>query len=352
MHTQKRCLPMLVGTLLILSPTLALADCDKYSHLKEKSWVDGDCMETPLGERWWPHPQWGEGDEAGSTNWYKQPQVVNRAMSMVKQGQVLKIGQDYQTEMPLFGERQFTLRIPGAPTGGVMGGNRVIWMDEFLATEVSQVGTQFDGLGHIGVATGTDGEKDEMRFYNGFTGQQIFDPYGLKHLGTEKLNPIVARGVLIDVAAARGVESMEAGEVITMQDVRAALARQGLADFELQPGDAVLFRTGWEKYWIEDNDKYNAGSPGIGMEVARWLAEAEVGVTGADTWPVEAVPNPDPDCAFCVHTFLQARHGIVNQENLKLAGLADAGIYQFAYFYTPVPIVGATGSIGSPTVMW
>ena len=145
---------------------------------------------------------------------------------------------------------------------------------------------------------------------------------------------------------------MDAGEVITMQDVRAALARQGLADFKLQPGDAVLFRTGWAKYWMEDNDKYNAGSPGIGMEVARWLAKAEVGVTGADTWPVEAVPNPDPDCAFCVHTFLQARHGIVNQENLKLAGLAEAGIYQFAYFYTPVPIVGATGSIGSPTVMW
>lgn len=352
MSTYKRYLPMLIGSLFTLSATFAHADCDKFSHLKGKSWVDGECMETPLGERWWPHPRWGEGDEAGSTNWYSQPEVVNRAMSMVQQGRVLKIGQDYQTDMPLFGDRQFTLRIPGAPTGGVMGENRVVWMDEFLATEVSQVGTQFDGLGHIGAATGADGEKHEMRFYNGFTGQQIFDAYGLKRLGTEKLNPIVARGVLIDVAAARGVESMEAGEVITMQDVRAALARQGLADFKLQPGDAVLFRTGWAKYWMEDNDKYNAGSPGIGMEVARWLAEAEVGVTGADTWPVEAVPNPDPDCAFCVHTFLQARHGIVNQENLKLAGLAEAGIYQFAYFYTPVPIVGATGSIGSPTVMW
>jgi hypothetical protein len=263
---------LVVGPLLVWVSGTAFADCDTYSHLKDKKWVDGDCMETPLGERWWPHPRWGEGDEAGSTNWYSQPEVVNRALAMVKEGRVQKIGQDYQTEMPLFGARQFTLRIPGSPTGGVLGANRVIWMDEFLATEVSQVGTQFDGLGHIGVATGSDGDKEQMRFYNGFTGQEILDPYGLKRLGAEKLNPIIARGVLIDVATARGVESMEAGEVITMNDVRAALRRQGLADFELKPGDAVLFRTGWQKYWIEDNEKYNAGCPGIGMEVARWLA--------------------------------------------------------------------------------
>ena len=60
-----------------------------------------------------------------------------------------------------------------------------------------------------------------------------------------------------------------------------------------------------------------------------------MGVTGADTWPVEVVPNPDPDCTFGVHTFLQTRHGIVNQENLTLARLAADRVYQFAYLYTP-----------------
>jgi kynurenine formamidase len=113
-----------------------------------------------------------------------------------------------------------------------------------------------------------------------------------------------------------------------------------------------LFRTGWDRYWIVDNAKYNTGCPGIGMEVARWLAQGRVGVTGADNWPVEVIPNPDPDCQFCVHTFLQVRHGIVNQENLKLSALAEEGVYRFAYFYTPVPIRGATGSIGSPAVAW
>jgi kynurenine formamidase len=254
--------------------------------------------------------------------------------------------------MPLFGSRQFVLRIPGAPTNGIVGGNRGIWNDEFLATEISQVGTQFDGLGHFGVAIGDDGNKTQMRFYNGFNVQGMNDANSLRQLGAEKLHPIVARGVLIDIAAVRGVESMDAGDEITMSDVHAALKKQGLDGFELMPGDAVLFRTGWEKYWIVDNAKYNAGDPGIGMEVARWLAEGDVGVTGADTWPVEVNPNPDTDCVFCVHSFLQARHGIVNQENLTLSSLAAQRVYQFAYIYTPVPIKGATGSIGSPIAIW
>ena len=341
-----------VAALVLMASCPVSADCDTYRHLQGKAWVDGDCMETPLGERWWPNPRWGADDRSGSTNWYLQPEIVGRALSMVKKGRVLKIGQEYHSEMPMFGERQFALRIPGAPTGGVLGLNRLIYMDDFLATEISQVGTQFDGLGHIGVAVGPDGDKSMMRFYNGLTGQDVITPYGLQHLGAEKLHPIVARGVLIDVAAARGVESMEAGEVITLADVKAALDKQDLADFELMPGDAVLFRTGWEKYWATDTEKYGTGCPGLGMEVARWLADAGVGVTGADTWPVDAVPNPDPDCAFCVHAFLQTRHGIVNQENLTLSALAEQGVYQFAYIYSPVPITGATGSIGSPLVMW
>jgi kynurenine formamidase len=350
MHHFTPILILAVAGSLLAAP--ALADCEAFRQLAGKSWVDGDCMETPLGERWWPNPLWGEGDQAGSTNWYTRPEVVKRALAEIEKGETLKIGQLYTADMPFYGDRGFLFRIPGAPAGGPLGGNRVVYNDDFLAAEISQVGTQFDGLGHIGVQVGADGDKAQMRFYNGYTSQQINTPTGLAELGAEKLHPIVARGILIDVAAARGVESMEAGDVITLADVRSALAKQGMSDFELLPGDAVLFRTGWEKYWIVDNAKYNDGCPGIGMEVARWLAEAKVGVTGGDTWPVNAVPDVDPECAHCVHTFLQTRHGIVNQENLKLSELAAKGIYRFAYLYTPVPIKGATGSIGSPLVMW
>jgi hypothetical protein len=85
------------------------------------------------------------------------------------------------------------------------------------------------------------------------------------------------------------------------------------------------------------------------MEVARWLTdEVEAGVVGADTWATEVVPNPDPACAFCVHQHLIARHGLVNQENMVFDELLADGVYTFLYIYSPVPIVGATGSIGAP----
>lgn len=339
-----------VGATIAFGAGSAFAACDAndYSGCVGKAWVDGNVMDTPLGSKWWPNPLWGAGDEAGSTNWYMKPEVVMRAIAQIKQGKTMKLGHDYTAEMPLFGARKFSLRIPGTPTGGPFGANRIMWNDEFLSTEVGQVGTQFDGLGHIGVMVGKPGDKTEMRWYNGATADEMGNPYGLNKNGTEKLNPIIARGILIDVAAYRGVDAMQKGEEVTVDDVKGALAKQGMGDYVGMPGDAILIRTGWEKWW-SDPAHFNDGCPGIGMEVARWIAEdVQAGVTVFDTWPGDAVPNPDPACAFCVHQYLQTRHGIVNQENAKLSVAANAGVYQFAYFYSPIPIKGATGSMGAP----
>jgi kynurenine formamidase len=340
---------------LVLSTGVAWAECSReaWQDCAGKPWVDGDKMETPLGSQWWPNALWGEGDEAGSTNWYTKPEVVLRALAEADQGKTYKLGHPYTADMPLFGSRQFVLRIPATPTGGPFGSNKIVWHDEFLATEVGQVGTQFDGLGHIGVQIGADGERDKMRFYNGFIEGEFATAYGLEKLGTEKLHPIVARGVLLDFAAARGVDVMNKGECATMDDVQAALDKQGMSDFQFMEGDAILFRYGWESHW-DDPPTFNDGSPGICMDVARWLAEeVQAGVTGGDTWnTTDPVPYPDePTCVFCIHQYLQTRHGIVNQENLRLKQLADDEVYVFAYIYTPTPIAGATGSMGSPVAI-
>ena len=101
----------------------------------------------------------------------------------------------------------------------------------------------------------------------------------------------------------------------------------------------------------EVSPKFNEGTPGICMDTARWVAEeVQAGVTGGDTWnATDPVPDPNEEtCAFCTHQYLQTRHGIVNQENLRLTQLVDDGTFVFAYIYGPVPIRGATGSIGSP----
>ena len=195
----------LAGLLTAAAPARAECSPENWKDCAGKPWVDGDTMDTPLGSKWWPNPLWGEGDEAGSTNWYTKPEVVMRALAQIQDGKVYRLGHPYTADMPLFGARKFSLRIPGTPTGGTFGANRIMWNDEFLATEVGQVGTQFDGLGHIGVAGGfADGDKNEMRWYNGFSASRDgHRPYGLKKLGTEKLHPIVARGVMLDIAAVR-----------------------------------------------------------------------------------------------------------------------------------------------------
>jgi hypothetical protein len=248
---------------LVLSTGVAWAECseDNWQDCAGKPWVEGDKMETPIGTQWWPHELWGEGDEAGSTNWYTKPEVVLRAVAEADKGKVYKLGHEYNSKMPLFGTRQFVMRIPGTPTGGPFGGNKIVWHDEFVSTEIGQVGTQFDGLGHIGVQIGPDGEKDQMRFYNGNVASDFSTATGLTKLGIEKLHPIVARGILLDFAGSRGVESMNKGECASMEDVEAALEKQGMADFQFMEGDAILFRTGWESHW-DDPATLMTASPG------------------------------------------------------------------------------------------
>ena len=86
---------------------------------------------------------------------------------------------------------------------------------------------------------------------------------------------------------------MERGYEVTLADVRGALARQRIAEDSITPGDAVLFRYGWAQLWSTPAE-YGGSTPGIGVEVARWLVERKVTVTGADTAPTEVSPNPNP----------------------------------------------------------
>ena len=123
------------------------------------------------------------------------------------------------------------------------------------------------------------------------TVQEMNGAYGLNKLGLEHLNPIIARGVLLDIAAVRGVDVMEVGDMIKMADVKAALKAQGMSDYKMMPGDAILFHTGWDQYWVVDNAKYNSGCPGIGMEVARWISGGNAGVTGFDTKKLQQISS-------------------------------------------------------------
>jgi kynurenine formamidase len=295
---------------------------------------------------WWPHPIWGADDQAGGSNWIT-PEVVLRAAQLVQTGKVYELGHAYEHGMPLFGQRTYSMTIPGSPTGGPVGDNQLVWHDEFVCGEIGQIGTQFDGPGHIGTRMQmADGTQQEV-FYNGFPLPEVSGTYGLQKLGIENIKPIFTRGILLDIAGAKEVDVLEHSYEVTVLDVRAALERQGMSEEDLQPGDAIFFRYGWSDYW-EQPEKFNTDPPGIGMEVAAWLVERQPSMIGSDQWATEVIPNPDPSLAFPVHQEIITKAGIWNLESMVYDALVADGVYEFLFVHTPIPFKGATGSPARP----
>ena len=105
--------------------------------------------DEPLRENWAPS-EWGPDDKAGAVN-RTTPEMVLKAVKLVKLGKTATLGKVYQADAPTFGVRSWKMTIPGLPTGGPFGDQEVVYNDEYLATEIGQIGTQFDGPGHIGV---------------------------------------------------------------------------------------------------------------------------------------------------------------------------------------------------------
>jgi kynurenine formamidase len=296
---------------------------------------------------WWPHPIWGPEDQAGASNRIT-PEKVVEAVNLVQTGRIYELGQTYERGMPLFGERTFSLLIPGGPTyNEPFGENSLIGNDEFLCTEIGQVGTQFDGLAHIGKRmTMADGTVQDV-YYNGYTGDEILGAHGMRQLGIEKIKPIVTRGILIDIAGFKNVERLSKGYEVTVEDVRGALQKQGISEQSIREGDALFFRYGWSSLWSEP-DRYNDSPAGIGLEVARWVVARKATMIGSDSWTSEVVPNPDPALVFPVHQELLTKNGIFNLENLTLEELASEGVHEFLFVFAPIPFKGATGSPGRP----
>ena len=283
-------------------------------------------------DRWYPS-RWGADDQRGAAN-RLTPAKVLEARGLITKGNVYQLGHVYEPGMPMFGTRHFSLRIPQAFK--MPGKNEAVYHDEVISGELGQIGTQFDGLGHLGMGD---------LFYNGNRRSEFAQAEGLTKLGIENVGPIVTRGVLIDVARFKAVDQLQGGYEITVADLKGALQRQRV---EIRAGDVVLVHTGWGSLWMKDNARFTASAPGIGVAAAQMLADAEVVVVGADTWGVEVMPNPDSALSAPVHQLLLARNGIYLHENLITADLARDNVYEFVYVFAPLRLKGATGSPGNP----
>jgi kynurenine formamidase len=293
---------------------------------------------NPMGRNWWPSP-WGPNDERGANN-RMTPQKALEAARLIKTGKVYPLSQVLEAGIPLFGARHLSITIPGGPTGGPFGTHELYFNDEMFSGEIGQIGSQFDGLGHIANKVG-----NELRYYNGLTQEQVGGAYGLQKLGIHNLRPFFTRGILLDVATYKGTERLAVDYIITMADVMGTLRTQGTR--EPGEGDVVLFHTGHSKLWKKFNAEYNKGCPGPGKTVANWLVDKKIAVVGADTWPVEAVPGEDPNRPFECHTIWLTMNGIYINENLNLDELVKDRAYEFAWSFNPLMLKGATGSPGN-----
>lgn len=299
--------------------------------------------EGPTREKgpWWPSI-WGTDDQAGASNRIDMKTVL-RGAQLMKTGKMYELGQVYEAGMPLNEGLTYSLVTQMTYPLGDMRLN-----SEFVSAQIGQVGTQFDGLGHIGTRVEmADGTTPDV-YYNGFTGEEISDRSGLKRLGIEHVRPFLTRGVLVDIAGYKGVGRLNNSYEVTVEDIRGALEKQGMTEDDIIEGDALLFRYGWSELWSEPK-QYNSNAPGIGAEVTRWVVERKPSMVGSDSLATEVIPTVfDPKIPLIMHHELLNRHGIFNLENMVFDDLVADGVFEFFFVFTPIRFKGATGSPGRP----
>ena len=280
--------------------------------------------------------KWGAGDKRGSAN-HMKPASVLRATQLIKTGEVIEIAHVLNDKMPFFGTRRFDVHVKRTFMNDFS--NRRGSNEEVVISEIGQVGTQFDGFAH---------QTHEDSHYNCFKTGAISTRGSFTKLGIEKVGTLMTRGVLIDVAGLKGVDMLPDTYEITVKDLQDALAKQRVT---LQPGDAVLINTGWNRLWGKDNARYVKSCPGIGVQAAEWLARQDPMLIGSDNWPVEVAPNPDPRLSLPVHQIALVVNGIHLLENLKLDDLAAKQVYEFAFVMQPLKAQGFTGSTVAPVAI-
>jgi kynurenine formamidase len=280
-------------------------------------------------QAWWPSA-FGADDQLGMLNHVDEAKRLE-ALGLVREGRLYDLGHVLDEACPVFPGRYFRQTLVTtahhANESMPVGANRVNWVTEIVSGTM-QLGTHLDALSHLQI-----GERG----YNGWSVSELAGPAGMSRLGAETVPQIVTAGWLVDVSD----QELGPGGVIGLEHV---------AGIDPEPGDAVLFHTGWSRHW-DAPEAYLSGEPGPGYDVAGWLVEHGVALTGCDTWSYGPVPAEDPERPFEVPQLLNVRHGVFVVENLDTRELARDGVTQFALVLTHPKLRGATGAWTSPIAL-
>lgn len=282
--------------------------------------------------------RWGNEDERGALNLAGREEA-KRAAGLVRTGQVISLAQPLSPKTPVPGHRapmqHFMGRDGGDYAAGAKRPSGFQFAEDTLVLPL-HFGTHIDALCHA---------WHDDQLYNGFPSDGIRSTTGAARCAIDKLGPIVARGVLLDVCALVGAP-LPLGKAVTREMLEAA---QDRAQVLVQAGDVVLLRTGWLESMLASPNYYD-GEPGLDIGAALWLAERGVAVVGADNFAIEAIPFPIGQ-VFPVHQCLLREYGIPLIEGLALAPLADTGVSEFLFVAAPLPITGGTASPLAPVAI-
>ncbi|AAT42769.1 cyclase family protein [Picrophilus oshimae] len=287
--------------------------------------------------------KFGKDDELGNLNYIDEKKVLS-SLRMVKYGRVYNLSHvifngmaDRLTHGPFFFEillRPYDndyYKIYDNKYGASLG--RIEMCDH--------TGTHLDSLNHMAY---------NNKLFNNIDAYENTTNLGSKRLGIEKSIPIITKGIMIDVAGMHKKDKLEPGYAITREETEIFLKDHNI---EIDNGDAVFFYTGLSREFNDPKnyDKYYDSSPGIGYDLAKFLSEKNVSVSGSDTPSSEVTPPEIKNTRLPVHQYLIAKCGIRLIDNIKLDELSRDRIYEFAFICLPLLIKGATASPVSPVAI-
>ena len=277
---------------------------------------------------------WGPADEIGTLNMMSDASRLD-VLKQVAGGKVYDLGVELFVGMPTcctpFGDPTFQIFLTHAPAQDPS--KELLSYSGDGVSMYTHTGTHIDTLNHFGL---------RGQIWNQVSSKDALGVRGWTKSGADKYPPIVARGVLIDVAKSKNVAYLPTSYAITVADLQDALKKQGTT---LRPGDVVLTRTGVMNHWPDEAKYRLADQPGLSLEAAQWLVEGQQAMLiGADNFGIESFPSKDPANFVPVHSYLQAERGVSLLEVLWLEDLSKDQVYEFLFIASPLKMRGATAS--------
>lgn len=285
---------------------------------------------------------WGPDDQIGRLNWIT-PESTGELMAMLDGRHVFDLSVDFFKGMPSWiaaGDPVYDIWLTHTPDGSVIDG--LAGVEPRLLEKYSYAGDAIQMYVHCGTHLDTLNHFGHFgMFWNGWNQKQHLGSRHWLKGGAEHFPPIIARGVLLDVAGLHGVACLPPCYEITVADLESACRAQGV---EVRPREIVGIRTGRMSVW-PDVQGYITDQPGIGLDAARWLCEERGAMCiASDSLSLEVVPNPDPETFLPVHSYLCATAGAPIIEVVDFQELAAERIWEFAFLGFPLKLTGATGS--------